>query len=121
VRRAILLVDHGSRRSDANNQLAAVAEAVRVRSPGKIVQIAHMELAQPTIAMGIANCVDAGARAIVVHPYFLGPGYHTRESIPELVDAAAKQHPGIEIRISEPLGLHDGLVDAVLDRVAEVT
>jgi sirohydrochlorin ferrochelatase len=37
-----------------------------------------------------------------------------------LVAAAAKLHPEIEIRISEPLGLHEGLIDAVLDRVGKL-
>lgn len=120
MRRAILLVDHGSRRSDANDQLGAVAEALRARIPGGIVEIAHMELAEPTVATGIARCIDAGAHTIIVHPYFLGPGRHTQESIPALVTAAALQHPGIEIRISEPLGLHEGLIDAVLDRVSKL-
>ena len=120
MKRAILLVDHGSRRAEANAQLSAVAEALRARIPGEIVEIAHMELAEPDVASGISRCVDAGAQTIVVHPYFLGPGRHTRESIPELVNAAAQQHPGVEIRISEPLGLHEGLIDAVLDRVAKL-
>lgn len=118
--RAILLVDHGSRRADANAQLAEVAEALRRRIPGEIVEIAHMELAEPSVAAGIARCVAAGAQTIVVHPYFLGPGRHTRESIPELVDLAAQQHPGVKICISEPLGLHQGLIDAVLDRVSKL-
>lgn len=79
-----------------------------------------MELAEPSVAKGIARCIDAGAQTIVVHPYFLGPGRHTQESIPKLVEMAAQQHPDVEIRISEPLGLHEGLVDAVLDRVSKL-
>lgn len=121
MKRAILLVDHGSRREEANAHLAIVADAVRARLPGETVEIAHMEIAEPTIARGIANCVEAGAELIVVHPYFLGPGLHTHESIPKLVEAAARQHPDVKIRVSEPLGFHAGLIDAVLDRVAEIT
>jgi sirohydrochlorin ferrochelatase len=121
VKRAILLVDHGSRRTEANAHLAAVADAVRARIPGETVEIAHMDIAEPTIAQGIARCVDSGAQLIVVHPYFLGPGRHAQESIPKLVDAAAQQHPDVKIRMSDPLGLHAGLIDAVLDRVAEIT
>jgi sirohydrochlorin ferrochelatase len=52
-----------------------------------------------------------------VHPYFLGPGNHTRESIPSLVEAAAQRHPDLRVRISEPLGLHPKLVEVIVERV----
>ena len=72
--RAILLVDHGSRRPAANALLEDIATKLRERVPDRVVQVAHMELAEPSIADGIAACVAAGAREIVVHPYFLAPG-----------------------------------------------
>lgn len=117
--RAIVLIDHGSRRAEANAQLEAVAERVRARCPDDLVACAHMELAEPTLEDAIARCIAAGVSAIVVHPYFLGPGRHTREDIPRMVAAVAEQHPGVAIRVSEPLGLHEGLVDAVVDRVEQ--
>jgi len=115
--RAILLVDHGSRRPDANALLDAVAEELGRRMPDHIVRVAHMEIAEPTLAQGFDACVEAGAREIVVHPYFLGPGTHTRKSIPSLVEAAAQRHPELRVRISEPLGLHPKLVDVIVERV----
>jgi sirohydrochlorin ferrochelatase len=117
VKRAVLLVDHGSRRPAANAQLEALADRLCARLPGRFVGIAHMELAAPTIAEGIDACAAAGASEIVVLPYFLGPGRHTREDIPRLVEAASAHHPQVELRIAEPLGLHEKLVDAVLDRI----
>jgi len=121
VKSAILLVDHGSRRPEANALLAAVAEQVAERAPGSSVHFAHMELAPPSIAEGIAACVADGAEAIVVHPYFLAPGNHTTHDIPRLVREAAASHPGIEVRISEPLGLHPKLIDVVLARIADAS
>ena len=121
MKRAILLVDHGSRLPDANAQLAKVADAVRARIPDESVEIAHLEIVEPTIAQGIARCVESGAELIIVHPYFLGPGRHTQQSIPERVDEAARDHPDVTIRVSEPLGLHSGLIDALLDRVEAIT
>ena len=117
--RAILLVDHGSRRAAANELLGQIAERLRERTPSCVVEIAHMEIAPPSVADGIAACAAAGADEIVVHPYFLGPGRHTSETIPELVDAAARTHTGLDIRISPPLGIHPKLVDVILDRVRE--
>ncbi len=119
--RAILLVDHGSRREQANALLDAVAERVRERAPDRIVRTAHLELAHPTIAEGIDACVAAGAGEIVVHPYFLAPGSHTPRDIPERVAAAAARHPELRVRISDPLGMHAKLVDVILERVEEAS
>ncbi len=118
MKRAIVLVDHGSRVAEANAQLEAVAERLRERVPERVVRIAHMELAEPSLDQAIDACVAAGAEEVVVHPYFLGPGRHSREDIPRLAAAAAERHAGVRVRVSEPLGVHPGLVDAVLERVS---
>jgi sirohydrochlorin ferrochelatase len=118
---AILIVDHGSRRPDANALVDRLAERVRCRLPDRVVQVAHMELAEPTVAQGLAACAAAGASEVIVHPYFLGPGRHTTRSIPQLVEEAARAHTGLRIRITEPLGLHESLVDVVLARVDEAS
>ena len=117
MKRAVLLVDHGSRLPEANAVLEQVAALVRAREPGRIVRVAHLELAPPTVQEGIDACVAAGAREIVVHPYFLAPGRHSTRDIPALVGTAAKRHPEVSFRVSEPLGVHVALVDAILARV----
>ena len=119
MKRAILLIDHGSRREEANELLERVADQIRVRAPESIVETAHLEIAEPDIAEGIDACVKRGATQIVVHPYFLGPGRHTSEDIPAQVERARERHPNIRIRISEPLGGHAALVEAILDRVSD--
>jgi sirohydrochlorin ferrochelatase len=119
VKRAILLVDHGSSRREANELLERLAELVAERLPEAFVSCAHMDLAEPTIAQGIETCAAAGVEEIVVHPYFLGPGNHSSNDIPRLVRAAASKHPGLAVRITGPLGLHPKLIDVILDRVDE--
>jgi len=117
VTRAVLLVDHGSRRPQANEQLEALAERLRARLPGRLVVTAHLEIEPPDIGAGIDACAEAGASEIVVHPYFLGPGRHTAEDIPRQVAEAAARHPKLTIRISEPLGLHESVLDVVVERI----
>jgi sirohydrochlorin ferrochelatase len=119
VTRAVLLVDHGSRRPQANQQLEALAERLRARLPDRLVVTAHLEIEPPDIGAGVDACVSAGAREVVVHPYFLGPGRHTAEDIPRQVADAAARHPELEIRISEPLGLHDRVLDVVVERIEQ--
>ena len=112
--RALLLIDHGSRRSEAHAHLEALARAVRVRRPGLAVYIAHLELAPPTIEDAIAACAAAGERSIDVLPLFLAPGNHATRDIPSRIAAAASHHAGLEVRLLDPLGEHPGLADWVL-------
>jgi sirohydrochlorin ferrochelatase len=119
VPRAIVLVDHGSRRAEANAQLEALAERLREREPGTLVVTAHLEVAQPDIAAALALCASAGAREVVVLPWFLAPGRHTAEDIPRAVAAARERLPSLCVRIGEPLGLDTRLVDVALARIAD--
>jgi sirohydrochlorin ferrochelatase len=116
-RRALLLVDHGSRSPAANRVVAAMARKLARRLPDWIVRFAHMELAAPSIAEAVDACVAGGAREIVVHPYFLAPGRHSTVDVPALARAAARKHSGVRVRVTTPLGTHEGLVDIVLDRI----
>lgn len=115
-----MLVDHGSRESAANQQLEELARLLEQRLPDRLVRAAHMELAEPSLAEAIDACLAAGACEIDVHPFFVAPGRHVREDIPRLVGEAATRHPEATIRLSEPLGLHSSVVDAVLARLAEL-
>ena len=118
--RAILLVDHGSVKREANEMLEDVAAMLRGLTDVPIIRYAHMELAEPTIAQGIAACVQAGATEVTVHPYFLAPGRHSTTDIPRMVAEAAKNHPGVRVRVTAPLGLHEKICQVVLERVREM-
>lgn len=118
MKRALLLIDHGSRREEANAVLGQVAEILRRQSEFSVVHYAHLEIAEPTIAQGFDACVADGACDVIIHPYFLAPGSHYSEDIPRLVTEAATRHPGVRWTITEPLGLHHKLCEVVLERVA---
>lgn len=120
-REAIILIDHGSRRSEANAQLEELADRVRAARAGVEVRTAHLEIAEPDLAQAVDACAQAGATRIVVHPFFLAPGRHTSEDIPRLVEAARVDHPAIRIALAAPLGLDDRVVSLVLSRVDEAT
>ena len=113
---AILIVDHGSRRQEANDMLSGVGDIVKKQRPDLIVNIAHMELSEPTIAQGVQKCIDDGATEIIVHPYMLSPGRHATSDIPRMADAAAAPYPNVSVRVTGPLGLHDKLGEVILER-----
>ena len=118
-KQALLLIDHGSTRDDANDLLPKVARMVREMSDFEIVCYAHMELAEPTIQQGFDTCVAAGATEVIVQPYFLGPGRHSVSDIPRMVAEAAAKYAGVSYRLTEPLGLDPKIGELILKRVRE--
>jgi sirohydrochlorin ferrochelatase len=120
--KAILLIDHGSVRAEANDMLERVAALVRqIAGSGVVVQAAHMELAEPTIAQGFRRCVEEGATEVVAFPYMLSPGKHSTRDIPRLVGEAAAAFPGVTVRVTEAFGLHEKLAEVVLERTGVMT
>jgi sirohydrochlorin ferrochelatase len=113
---ALLIVDHGSRRQEANEMLEGVGDVVRTQRPDLIVNVAHMELADPTIAQGVQKCIDDGATEIVVHPYMLSPGRHATSDIPRMAEEAAAPYPAVSVRVTGPLGIHEKLGEVILER-----
>ena len=115
--RALLLIDHGSRRTEANEMLDCMAALVqRMAGTAVIVRHAHMELAEPSIPSGVAACVAAGATEIIAFPYMLSPGRHSTSDIPSLVAAAAKGHPGVRVRVTPAFGIESELGEVILRR-----
>ncbi len=117
-KRALIIVDHGSVVDDANDILAQLTDMLRDddECDFEIVRYSHMELVEPTISQAFDACVDDGAEEIIVHPYFLVPGKHSTQDIPDIVREAAKKHPDVSYRVTPPLGLHRKILKVVLER-----
>ena len=114
----VVLVDHGSRRDESNQLLLQVVEAYRKHADWQIVEPAHMELAEPSIAAAFAKCVDQGAELVVVFPYFLAPGRHWHQDIPALAAKAAEPWPEVRFLVTAPLGLHELMLQIIDTRIA---
>jgi sirohydrochlorin ferrochelatase len=119
--KAILLIDHGSVKVEANQMLGDVRNMVQdMAGPDVLVGYAHMELAEPTIEQGIDDCVSRGATEIIAFPYMLSPGKHSTRDIPRMVAEAAARHPGITCSVTPAFGLHEKLGEVVLERAGVV-
>ena len=121
--KALLIVAHGSRREASNDEVRALTEslAARCADDWQAVRCAFLELAPPSIPDALESLVQAGAREILVVPWFLAAGRHVQEDIPAEVARIASAHPEIRIRITPHLGRARGLAEAVLDLVASST
>ncbi|MSO44426.1 MAG: cobalamin biosynthesis protein CbiX [Thermoleophilia bacterium] len=114
----VIVVDHGSRRAESNEMLEQLTRtAIADTLSYDIVEPAHMELAEPSIAAAFDTCVARGATSVVIQPYFLLPGRHWHQDIPALAEAAASRHPEVPFLVAAPFGAHPLMADVVSARV----
>ncbi|MCH8829426.1 MAG: CbiX/SirB N-terminal domain-containing protein [Planctomycetes bacterium] len=117
---AVLLIAHGSRRPEANADLVELAELVRSRRRLDAVEIAYLEIAQPSIAEGARNCVARGVKRVLMLPFFLSAGAHVVDDLERHCRELQSEFPRVEFVVCPPLGLHPKMVDIVFDRLDEV-
>jgi sirohydrochlorin ferrochelatase len=117
----IIIVDHGSHSGHSNALLHDLVIRFGRTYVGRypIVEPAHMELAEPSIAAAYARCVERGAKRIVVCPFFLGPGKHWRHDIPRLTAEAAANSSVKDFVIAAPLGIDELMLRLLDKRIGE--
>jgi precorrin-8X/cobalt-precorrin-8 methylmutase len=121
---SIILIGHGSPKKDAN-RLGIIADMLhRTLHPGctgECVTVAYMEFAEPSIPEALDGEARRGAKRIIVHPFFLNAGVHVTKDIPKMISEAESRHPGVEFVYTEPLGVHEKLVQVVVERIHGAT
>lgn len=115
--RALLVVAHGSRRPESNDEVRRLTDELRAVAGADYqrVECAFLELAEPSIPEGIDCCVAGGASEVVILPYFLSAGRHVVKDIPDIVADSRIQHPAVALRIAPYLGRATALVDSLLE------
>ena len=114
--KALLLVAHGSRRKQSNDEVVLLADRLKNNCADQynIIHAGFLELAETLIPDGIKKCVDDGASSIVILPYFLNSGRHVIEDIPEIVNETKPLYPEVDIRIAPHLGASELMMDLLI-------
>ncbi len=114
--RALLIVAHGSRREDSNDEVRALGKVVAARARGEFDQVscAFLELAEPSIPEGIKALAAQGMREITLVPYFLSAGRHVVEDIPAEIKKAGSLPEGVTVRVAPYLGCSQEMADLLL-------
>jgi len=116
----IILIGHGSPKKDANNiELTGrlLHSTIHPDCSSNCVKVAYLQFAEPDLRVAIRESVQCGARRIIIHPYFLSSGIHVTKDIPEIIKEARDMYPDREFIYTEPLGIHEKLVQVVIERI----
>ena len=117
---SLLIIAHGSRRAASNDEIRALADAVRAHAGATYdhVETAFLELAEPSIPGGLAALAAKGASEIVAFPYCLAAGTHVAQDIPDAIAEFTAAHPAVRVRLTSHLRDASVLPAAILNVAA---
>jgi len=118
-KQALLIIDHGSRAKLATDEFDELVDLVRQRNLYACVKGAHMEIKEPSIETAVAELHAEGFRNVVIVPYFLFSGNHSKIDIPELVEKTKEKYSGISYSFGKPICVDPLMVDIILKRAGE--
>lgn len=110
----VVLAAAGSLDPDANAQIAATARLLWEGRTFASVDAAFASTTGPTVPQVLERLRLQGFSRAVVARYFLGPG-----RLPDLVAGQARSIPGLEVLVTEPLGVSEDLVEVIVERYDE--
>ncbi len=115
--KAILYICHGTRIKEGAQQAADFIRETMPLIDAPIQEICYLELSKPSIEEGLKTCVEKGATEVVAIPFLLLTAGHAKKDIPEELANAAQHYPGLLIRYGRPLGVHDHIVEVLVERM----
>ncbi|MBM7649810.1 sirohydrochlorin ferrochelatase [Bacillus ectoiniformans] len=117
--KAVLYICHGSRVKKGREEALSFIEQTKPHIDIPIQEACFLELAEPTIEQGLAKCADQGATEIIVIPFLLLSAGHAKEDIPRELAKAHSKFPGMTIHYGKPLGVHEAIIDILIERMKE--
>jgi precorrin-8X/cobalt-precorrin-8 methylmutase len=120
----VIILAHGSRGEwgsvEVPRVLRRVTDGVRpLLSPGVEVVGAALQFNHPNLEEAVEYLAIQGMNRILIMPYFLFPGRHITEHIPQLVDQFRRMYPEKEFILASPLGLDKTFIAHVAECIVQ--
>lgn len=119
MRKASVLLAHGSSDPQWLEPFAGVLNQIRsgLAGAGSRVELAYMELAEPSMENQIRALASEGYQHIDVLPLFFAAGRHLRKDVPlmltQLSDDLQQQGLTVTIELHKPVGLEPEVAAAI--------
>jgi sirohydrochlorin ferrochelatase len=118
LRKALLIVDRGSREPEVRQELKEICSIVKRRAGYYYADYCFLEVLPPFIDEGISKCMSSGAGFITVMPYFLYPGMKLKDSVRQ--SAIIGRDKKLMLAITKPLSYHPMMARLIADRINEL-
>jgi sirohydrochlorin cobaltochelatase len=113
--KAIILFGHGARDARWREPFDRLVALWRAQHPETLVELAFLEMMEPTLEQAIASLSAAGASEVVVVPVFFGQGGHLRNDFPVLLADCQAKFPAIALSATPAVGEDDAVLQAIIN------
>jgi sirohydrochlorin cobaltochelatase len=113
--KALILFGHGARDSHWREPFDRLASLWATQHPNTMVELAFLELMQPSLEEATALLVEGGATEVVVVPVFFGQGGHLRNDFPVLLSACQRKFPAAMLSATPAVGEDLAVLQAIVD------
>jgi sirohydrochlorin cobaltochelatase len=110
---ALVLFAHGARDAQWSEPFRAMQKAVAGRRPDLVVELAFLEIMEPTLGACVGRLAEEGYERVVIAPLFLAQGGHLKKDLPRLLKDLGDRHPATDISVLPPIGEVTELLDAI--------
>ena len=118
--KAIILFGHGARDARWREPFDRLAALWREQHTEIPVEVAFLEMMQPSLEEAVATLVLKGATQITVVPVFFGQGGHLRNDFPFLLDACREKFPQVTLSATPAVGEDLAVLQTIVDFGARV-
>ena len=113
--KAIILFGHGARDARWREPFDRLAAFWKAQYPNIQMELAFLEIMQPSLEQAITILVSAGAQEIVIVPVFFGQGGHLRNDFPVLLSTCREKFPSIKLKATAAVGEDEAVLQAIVD------
>jgi sirohydrochlorin cobaltochelatase len=113
--KAIILFGHGARDVRWREPFDRLADMWRIQHPEISVQLAFLEMMQPSLEEAVSALVAGGATQVTIVPVFFGQGGHLRNDFPALLEDCRTKFPQIILSATPAVGEDPAVLQAIVD------
>ncbi|SHE49265.1 sirohydrochlorin chelatase [Desulforamulus putei] len=119
MQEGIIILGHGSRLPEANQEVFEITEQVKAAGREALYETCFLQFGEPDLPRAIEKMNRAGVKKITVIPLLLVVGSHIQADLPALLRQQKKLYPHITFVLAPHLGADRRIAEIVIDRMEQ--
>lgn len=118
MKSALVLFAHGSSDAEWAAPFRAVQKRIAAKRPELAIELAFLDLMQPSLSEAVQNLVAAGRKRITIAPLFMAQGSHLKRDLAALFAQLRERYPDTRLTLLPAVGEVDAVIDAMSNWLA---